>query len=326
MAKRRLHSIKDELIRKSREAMLAAVQIYNNPQITFKSETFITLAIISWTYLMHAYFRGNGIEYRYCSKKGQRRSFDKTKYGAYKYWELEKCLNAKECPLDEGTKNNLRFLIGIRHEIEHQCTDRIDDFLSAKLQACAINFDYYIVSLFGDKFSLSRDLSLAIQFSPISPEQTDELKGNTHIIAGVQKFITDFEETLSDDALKNTRYAYRVLFVPVNVNRKGQADKVIEFIKADSPEADKIEKAYTLVKETEKAKYLPGEIVKIMQDQGYKKFKINMHTDLWKSRDAKNPKYSYGTLVSKTWYWYKKWLDEVEKYCKEHKTELLGDE
>ncbi len=39
MRKRSVKSVKDELIKKSREAIMAAVQIYNNPQITFKSET-----------------------------------------------------------------------------------------------------------------------------------------------------------------------------------------------------------------------------------------------------------------------------------------------
>ena len=56
---------KHELLIKSREAMLAAVQIYNNPQITFKSEIFISMAIISWTYLMHTYYANKGIDYRY---------------------------------------------------------------------------------------------------------------------------------------------------------------------------------------------------------------------------------------------------------------------
>ena len=51
---RKVKSVKDELVKKSREAILAAVQIYNSPQITFKAESFITLAIIGWTYLyMH---------------------------------------------------------------------------------------------------------------------------------------------------------------------------------------------------------------------------------------------------------------------------------
>lgn len=36
---------KKQLIKKACESMLAAVQIYNNPQITFKTETFITLLL-----------------------------------------------------------------------------------------------------------------------------------------------------------------------------------------------------------------------------------------------------------------------------------------
>ena len=47
MRKRRMKSVKIELLKKSREAMLAAVQIYNNPQITFKTESFITLGVIA---------------------------------------------------------------------------------------------------------------------------------------------------------------------------------------------------------------------------------------------------------------------------------------
>jgi len=35
--------------------------------------------------------------------------------------------------------NNLRFLIGLRHEIEHQMTMSLDNFLSARYQACALD-------------------------------------------------------------------------------------------------------------------------------------------------------------------------------------------
>lgn len=106
-------SVKNNLIRKSREAMLAAVQVYNNPQITFKAETFITLAIIAWTYLLHAFYRSIKLDYRYYHYKGNRKVYDKTKYGAVKTWELERCLNEDKCPVDYSTKENLRFLIGI---------------------------------------------------------------------------------------------------------------------------------------------------------------------------------------------------------------------
>lgn len=57
MAKKNTYSIKDELIRKSREAMVMAVQTYNNSSLAFKAETFITLVVISWPCLLHASYR-----------------------------------------------------------------------------------------------------------------------------------------------------------------------------------------------------------------------------------------------------------------------------
>lgn len=50
-------SVRKHLLIKSREAMMAAVQIYNNPLISFKSESFIVLSNIAWTYLLHAYYK-----------------------------------------------------------------------------------------------------------------------------------------------------------------------------------------------------------------------------------------------------------------------------
>ena len=115
----KISSKKTELLTKSREAMLSAVQVFNNPNIQFKSESFIVLSVISWTYLLHAYYRTIGIEYRYYVMNGSRKKFDKTKQGAHKFWELERCLNNDSCPIDDVTKVNLKFLIGLRHEIEH---------------------------------------------------------------------------------------------------------------------------------------------------------------------------------------------------------------
>ena len=314
--------IKTELIKKAREAMLSAVQLYNNPQVTFKAESFITLAIIGWTYLLHAYYKRNTIDYRYYHYSGKKKIYDKTKYGAYKHWELERCLNEDKCPVDGESRANLKFLIGIRHEIEHQMTNKIDEFLSAKLQACALNFDFYICKFFGEQYNLSRELSLVIQFSSLTPEQRDMLHENAHITSNVRNFVVDFEDILSEEALVSLRYAYRVLFVPINAKRKGQADQVVEFIKSDSPLAEGIEKTYAILKETEKKKYLPSEIVSLMKDKGYSKFSINKHTDLWKSRNAKDLKYGYGVQVSKTWYWYETWLQVVDEYCSTHIADL----
>lgn len=315
MAKKRVNSKKTELLEKSREAMLAAVQIYNNPHITFKSESFITLSVIGWTYLLHAYYKSIKVDYRYCHAKGKRNVYDKTKYGAYKLWQLETCINNSRCPLDKETVNNLKFIIGVRHEIEHQMTNKIDEYLSAKLQACALNYDYYICKLFGDKYNLSNELSLAIQFSPLTKSQQEILKDNSHITSNVRNFIIDFENVLSDDTLSSSHYAYRVLFVPINAKRKGKADQVIEFIDSNSPLAANIEKTYTVLKETEKIKFLPSDIVTLMKKEGYDLFSITRHTELWKSKNAKDPNLGYGVLIAKTWYWYETWVNEVRKHC-----------
>ena len=42
--------------------MLAAVQVFNNPLTTFKTESFIVLSMIAWTYVLHAYYRKGRIE------------------------------------------------------------------------------------------------------------------------------------------------------------------------------------------------------------------------------------------------------------------------
>ena len=49
-----------------------AVQTFNNPLTTFKTETFIVLMSIAWTYLLHAYYRREHIEYRYFSQGSQK--------------------------------------------------------------------------------------------------------------------------------------------------------------------------------------------------------------------------------------------------------------
>lgn len=88
-------------------------------------------------------------------------------------------------------------------------SNKIDEYISAKLQACAINYDYYITKLFGDKHNINKELALAIQFSPITPEQQKNLTGNAHIISSIRNFITKFESELPEESLQNSRYAYK---------------------------------------------------------------------------------------------------------------------
>jgi hypothetical protein len=313
---RRIGSISSELLKKSKEAALAAVQIFNNPNITFKSESFIVLMNIAWTYLLHAYYKKNSIEYRYFEQRGKRKKFDTTRHGAYKHWELERCINDSNNPLDKDTSNNLKFLIGLRHEIEHQMTSKIDDLLSARFQASCLNYNEYIKRLFDDTEGIEKYLSFSLQFSSISTEQKELLEEHTELPANILGYISAFDEYLSDEEYSSPKYAYRILFVPKTANHKGQADKVIEFVKSDSALAEKVNADYVIMKETEKKKYLPKQVVEMVQNAGFSKFKIYDHTQLWKQKDAQNPSKGYGSMVAgEKWHWYQRWIDEVIKHC-----------
>jgi hypothetical protein len=316
--KRRLYSVKEELLKKSREAALAAVQIFNNPHITFKSEIFIVLMVVAWTYLLHAHYREKGVEYRHFKQAGKRRRFQKTRHGAFKHWELEHCLSVKECPVDRDCRNNLTFLIGLRHEIEHQMTTRIDDLISARFQACCLNYNETIKTLFGDRHGIEKDLSFSLQFSSLSEEQIERLSAHAGLPRNIEKFIEGFDGPLTAEEYTSAKYSYRVIFVPKLVNKPGQADRAIEFIPAGSEEAKKLNTAYAAIRETEKQKFKPGTIVEAMREKGYQGFNMSHHTNLWKELDAKVPGKGFGVLVERQWFWYQCWVDLVEEHCAEH--------
>jgi hypothetical protein len=163
---------------------------------------------IAWTYLLHAYYRKRGIEYRRCQDGPHRRRFLKTKHGAVWHWSLEDCLNCKDCPLDEIVRKNLKFLIGIRHAIEHQMTSRIDDQLSAKFQATALNFNSAIKKLFDPRYSLDTEQAFTIQFSAIAQDTAKELLVQQNLPQNIQSYIVQFENGMSDEEYNDPRFSY----------------------------------------------------------------------------------------------------------------------
>ena len=191
MVRKRSPSVKTELIRDSRDAALNAVQTFNNPLTTFKAETFIVLMIIAWTYLLHAHYHQRQIEYRYYEKGPKRRKFQRTKSGAFKYWELEQCLSNSACPLDEPTKLNLRFLIGLRNEIEHHRSAGADERFSGRYLACCLNYERYICELFGNQHSLGTATAFTLQFRDLNAPSTPE-EAVAPLPSNVAKYLQKF--------------------------------------------------------------------------------------------------------------------------------------
>ncbi len=206
--------------------MLSAVQIYNNPMMSFKSEAFIVLAMIAWTYLLHAHYRAGRVDYRYFNKNGNRKRYTRNPDGSIKYWDLTECVSKAVCPFDADTKNNLRFLLGLRHQVEHKKATGLDSYLSARYQACALNFNFYLKKLHGDKFGLDHSLALSLQFAELDHDQSKIIKDREDLIPKeIISYVSGFDNALSATEIENERFAYRLLFTRIVAKRKGQADR-----------------------------------------------------------------------------------------------------
>ena len=316
MARRRGPSIQGQLLEKSREATLNAVQTFNNPLTTFKTETFIVLMVIAWTYLLHAHYRRLSVEYRYFEipAGSKRRKFCRTKSRAFKYWELQRCLNERACPLDGPTKSNLRFLIGLRNEIEHHQSTGVDEAFTGRYIACLLNYEREITRLFGSRYTMAENMLHALQFRDLTspPASEEDIKP---LPSSVAKYIGDFDSELPFEEYQHPYFSYRVIFVRKLTNNIAQADRAFEFIGSDTDLAKEIDKQYWVQKEVERPKYLPGQVVQLMKQEGYSNFGMHKHTLLWKEMGAKQPSKGYGVQVATTWYWYERWVDEVRKHC-----------
>lgn len=302
------------LVAQSQDAALTAVQVFNNPLVRFKSETFIVLMNIAWTYLLHAHYRKVGVEYRYCRGVGRGRRYDRTPAGSFKYWDFRKCLAAQECPLDNETTKNLLFLVGLRDEITHHMSPTLDQYVSARYQACCLNYNRYLRQLFSSEKASEQLLGYSLQFAPTSREQL-AAPAQADLPPNVRSYIARFDSELTESEMNSDRFAYRMLFVPKLIGKPGQADEVIEFLRADAEVTEAVNREYVAFKEVERPKFLPGQIVQMMCSGGYPRFNMHHHTELWKAMDAKRDGRGLGVAVAGAWYWYEPWVELVREHC-----------
>ena len=238
------------------------------------------------------------------------------KSGAEAHWDLAKCLKQPNLPVSAGAKLNLEFLMEIRHEIEHRSTNRIDDALGAKLQACCLNFNAAIRDWFGAEYGLERRLPIALQFVSFDAAQRANLKKAADLPAAIASTLDAFHEKLSDEELADPAFAYRVAFVPKVGSKASKSDLAIEFVKPGSELAEAINQV--LLKEVDKKRYTPSQVVQIMHDEGYLRFKQSDHTNLWKTLNAKQDA-AFGRAgdYAGTWVWFDAWVARVRAHCQE---------
>lgn len=165
------------------------------------------------------------------------------------------------------TKANLRFLHGLRNEIEHHMPPSLDEYLASRYLACALNFEYWLTRLFGDRYSLRANVALALQFGDLHHGETSVPP--LALPDRINNYIHDYERALPPEEFESERYKLSLLFVKVAVGKPGQADRAIQFLSADDPRAAALDREQVVIRETERPKFGAKQIVALMQKEGY---------------------------------------------------------
>lgn len=156
-----LSPIDDERLYRCREAMIAAVEIFNSPNMLFKVQIFPVLSQIAWTYLLHEYYARKGVEVI----DGDGNSL-----------LLSQILKREDCPLEEDVRKNLTAIKILRDNVEHKTLSSIGRTYWPLFQANCLNFDQTIRKLFGERAGLQDKLSISLQFSQMDIDQLSELQ------------------------------------------------------------------------------------------------------------------------------------------------------
>jgi hypothetical protein len=273
------------------DSALLAVEVYNKPRTTFRSEAFIALMIIAWTRLFHAYFNIT-IGDRYYYKK-------KTRYelvdGERKAWELSTCIK-KYGKLSEAVEKNLQFFIALRNKIEHRhiLKREVDTLIFGECQALLFNYETTLMELFGQQYALNEALVYSLQFSHLrTPVQEKANKAAlSRDLADVVSYVEKYRNSLADDVYNSQEYSIKLLQVP-KISNTNRADAAIEFVRWDElSELDKAayEQVAVIIKdkkvriEAANVKRLkPSEVVrKVNKQVSAKLLTPNLHVVLYK--------------------------------------------
>ncbi|MYB89163.1 MAG: DUF3644 domain-containing protein [Proteobacteria bacterium] len=307
MPKRLSQNVKDN-IEKCRSLALAAVEAYNSPGRRFRTAQYIVMIIIAWSALFHAIFfqrrrrpwyrkktSGTGKGVRYLRVDGEP-----------KYWELSECLKQYFGDNNPPERKNLEFLIGLRNKIEHRHIPELDASLYGECQAALLNLEEVIAREFGQKYVLTEELAISLQFSRQIPSEKRRV---TKILASttarnIKEYIEKFRGDLSYPVLNSMKYSFNVFLVPRVANRSKAADAAIQFVhidEANEEEFDRLEKLNVLIKEkhipiVNLDLYKPGQVVQKLIDKIPYQMNMAMHTDAWRhykvrpSSNADDPK------------------------------------
>jgi hypothetical protein len=264
-----LNVFDDERLVRAREAMILAVQVFNGPAYHFKTELFAVLSNIAWTYLLHEYYQRKGVPI--VGEDGRSLL-------------LSQMVARGDCPLSVGIKNNLDAIKTIRDEVEHLLL-RKGDFVWAPLfQACCLNFDKTLRTLFDEKLSLRKELSFALQFSRLDIEQVTTVQGY-ELSPEIEALDARLKHGMTEEQLSDLEYKFRVVYTLDNATK---STSNIQFVHPGSEGASEIRNVLLKYKIADDAyPYKPQRVVQLVAEKTGKKFTTSNHVQAWKLYKAR---------------------------------------
>ena len=273
----------EELVTKSREAALLAVQVYNNPLLQFRTPSFIVHMIIAYTAMFHAIFEEEETDYRYYGNEGVIKSD-----GEEKLWEITKCTEMYWKGKTTPVRKNIEFFILLRNVVEHRWAPPLDYSIAAECQALLNNYETLLTEHFTRYYAIGVQIAVPIQISRVtSPAKIDALrelqKTDTMFLT---QFVQAFRGSLSDEIFASMEYAFRVYLIPKPANRASSSDYSMEFINADASDIAALQQGIVLLKNKQvqvanQGKYRPGDVVRAVQ-KVEPRFRMYDHIRAWK--------------------------------------------
>jgi hypothetical protein len=262
-----------ELIEKSRQSAILAVDIYNKPATKFRTYSFIILMNIAWISLFHAIYEKAGIKYFYKKDNLQRYIYID---GQKKAWDLSKCVKEYFKDNNSPIRENLRFFIGLRNKIEHRFLPALDIDIFGECQALLLNYEKKLTQEFSKDYSLGESLAIPLQLLTVNPEWKKNILKEIHSreYEIIKEYIDTFRYSLEEKVWDSEEYNFKVFLVPKIGNRQRSSDIAVEFIpyNKDNPkEMEKYKKVAAFIKGKQvpvvnPGKLKPGEVSKKIKE------------------------------------------------------------
>ena len=257
-----------QLLQKAKDAAMHAIEAYNKPATTFRTQSFIVNMHIAWTALFHAYFFKNGIKPYYLKNqsKSKGRRYQKVTYNLpdgstlkdNKWWDLSQCLKSffRNNTMNPVRKN-LEFFIGLRNLIEHRSLPEIDIMVYGEAQANVLNFNEFLIDHFGEDHRLDYMLTFSIQLfrNPDNILQAMQKELTKKDSENVLSYINSFRSALASAVFNDPQFAFKAALIQVK-NHPGKDTLALKFISEKDLTPEQLESlenaGIVLIKEKEK--------------------------------------------------------------------------